>query len=160
MAHPKATIRLAKTSDIDAANSVINNSFRRYLATISKSPETEPNPYNYLEEAIADARAWLAEVDGKVVGVAQVQSLDPDTWSIDLVGVLEEYSRYGLGTALMQRIDQDASARGIQKLTLITLYDLEWLWKFYERCGFAEVRRGPPPHGLDKFTRIFMEKRL
>jgi N-acetylglutamate synthase-like GNAT family acetyltransferase len=149
-----------RAADIEVAKSVINASFRRYLATIGKSPDTESNPYDYLDDAVMDARAWVAEVDGKIVGAAQVNSSDTSTWTIDLVGVLEDYGQYGLGTAMMERIDQDAKTRSIRKLALITLFDLTWLWKFYERCGYTEVRRGPPPHGQDDFTRIFMEKVL
>ena len=154
------TIRLLHADEMDRANYVIDESFRRYLALIDLTPETAKNPYDYLPKAIADNRAWGAELKGELIGAAQVDLCPDGGWKIDLVAVLEPYAKLGLGRALMDRIEADARARNVPILTLITLEKAKWLWQFYERLGFKITDRAPPAHGLDDYIRVSMEKIL
>ena len=153
-------ICLLDIANVDAAQHVIDESFRRYLALIDKTPDRDGNPYDYLAQAASCSTAWVAKIDGGIAGVAQVRSTSAVIWQIDIVGVLERFAKRGIGLLLMQRIEQDARAHNIERLTLTTLARARWLVEFYDRLGFMIDRRGPPSHGLDAFARVYMAKEI
>jgi len=155
-----ADIRPLGPGEVATARTVITESFRRYLALIGLDPDTEPNPYDYLDAAVADGRAWAGLAGDRIVGIAQVDVAADGAWIVDLVGVLEAYAGSGLGRRLMARIEDDARARGVPALRLSTLEKATWLWQFYQRLGFAILRVAPPDHGQDPNPRVFMEKPL
>ncbi|MCR9107574.1 GNAT family N-acetyltransferase [Marivita sp. XM-24bin2] len=157
---PQPDIRYLRSQESDWANDVINTAFDRYLALIGLSSDTTQNPYDYLPEAIAEKRAWAALVDGQIVGVALVDAVSDSSWQIDLVGVLEDHAKAGIGRALMQRIETEARNRQVLVLSLNTLDTAHWLWTFYQSLGFRILHRAPPKHGFDDNLRVFMEKRL
>lgn len=157
---PLPEIRHLRSQESERANLVINTAFERYLALIGLSPDTTQNPYDYLPDAIADKRAWAAVVDGQIVGVAIVDAISDTSWQIDLVGVLEDHAKAGIGRSLMQRIETEARDRRVTLLSLSTLDIAHWLWSFYESLGFRILHRAPPKHKLDDNLRVFMEKRL
>lgn len=66
----------------------------------------------------------------------------------------------GVGSWLLQRIDEVARARGLGGLSLQTAEMAVANIRLYQRHGFEIVRRGPPDHGLDPHTRVYMIKSL
>ncbi|QMU59122.1 MAG: GNAT family N-acetyltransferase [Boseongicola sp.] len=153
-------IRLMRPDEVEAAEAVLTIAFRRYLLLIMKTPEVEENPYDYLPEAVADERSWVAVLGGKIAGAAQVDRAGETAWKIDLVGVLPEFSGRGYGAELMARIEVDARKRGVATLSLHTAEKATGLVRMYESLGFQTVHKGPPPHGLDSNIRCYMEKTL
>jgi len=79
---------------------------------------------------------------------------------IDLLAVDPGRQRAGIGSWLLARIDDEARRAGVGTLSLYAGEMFTHLVRLYEKCGFRIVRRGPPPHGKDAHTRVFMEKRL
>ena len=64
----------------------------------------------------------------------------------------------GLGSFLLERIEEIARSSDLKGLTLETAEMAEGNIRLYRRHGFEIVRRGPPSHGKDAHTRVFMEK--
>ena len=64
----------------------------------------------------------------------------------------------GVGSWLLQRIDEVARARGLGGLSLETAEMAVANIRLYQRHGFEIVSRGPPDHGLDPHTRVYMVK--
>jgi GNAT superfamily N-acetyltransferase len=157
---PLPDIRYLHPQEATAATEVISAAFRRYLALIGLTVEGTTNPYDYLPEAITDRRAWGAWIDQTLVGVALVDAISDTHWQIDLVGVLEDHAKGGIGRAIMQCIEAEARDRHITLLSLNTLEIATWLWTFYQGLGFHITDRAPPKHGLDDNIRVFMEKPL
>ena len=78
---------------------------------------------------------------------------------IDQIAVDPGRQRAGIGSWLLARVEETARRAGVSTLSLYTGEMFPHLVRFYERHGFRIVRRGPPPHGKDAHTRVFMEKR-
>ncbi|MBR2817584.1 MAG: GNAT family N-acetyltransferase [Reyranella sp.] len=64
----------------------------------------------------------------------------------------------GVGSWLLQRIDEVARAQGLGGLSLETAEMAVANIRLYQRHGFEIVSRGPPDHGLDPHTRVYMVK--
>ena len=64
----------------------------------------------------------------------------------------------GVGSWLLQRIDEVARAQGLGGLSLETAEMAVANIRLYQRHGFEIVSRGPPDHGLDPHTRVHMVK--
>ena len=77
---------------------------------------------------------------------------------IDRIGVDPARQGTGLGSCLLERIDEIARASGLGGLSLETAEMAEANIRLYRRHGFEIVGRGPPDHGLDAHTRVYMVK--
>jgi ribosomal protein S18 acetylase RimI-like enzyme len=66
----------------------------------------------------------------------------------------------GLGSFLLERVEEIARASGLEELSLETAEMAEGNVRLYRRHGFEIVRRGSPSHGMDAHTRVFMVKPL
>ena len=64
----------------------------------------------------------------------------------------------GVGSWLLQRIDEVARARGLGGLSLETAEMAVANIRLYQRHGFEIASRGLPDHGLDSHTRVYMVK--
>lgn len=78
--------------------------------------------------------------------------------TIEQIGVRPDNQGGGIGSALIEEIEGDAALIGISILELETVEFMSDLIRFYDKHGFDEVRRGPPKHGNDEFTRVFLRK--
>lgn len=94
--------------------------------------------------AVIDAQKWrervtaldpfVAEIEGRIVGYADLQS----DGLIDHFFVSPDHPRRGVGSALMQRLFEEAAAKGIGELYSFVSRTAE---PFYARHGFEVVER-------------------
>lgn len=84
--------------------------------------------------AVAALRPFVALVDGRVAGYADLQT----SGLIDHFFVAAEYTRRGVGSALMQHIGDAASRRGIGELAAFVSLAAE---SFFSAHGFVLSRR-------------------
>lgn len=84
---------------------------------------------------IASRVAWVAEEAEQVVGYVVGRELEGGL-HVDELAVDPGFGRRGIGTALMRRIIEEASRRGLHRLTLTTFEDLPWNAPFYRSLGF------------------------
>ena len=61
---------------------------------------------------------------------------------------------------MIGKVEALARARRMKTLSLNTAEIMEDRVRLYSRHGFAIVRRGPPEHGKDTLTRVYMSKAL
>ena len=93
-----------------------------------------------------DAKVWVAEIDGNVVGYA-VQLLrhrephpivrERTWWEIDNLGVAAAHRNRGIGTALIQTIVEDARQTGIPDVELSSWAFNTAAHRVFERAGFT-----------------------
>ncbi len=91
---------------------------------------------------------------------------------LDELDVLPGYGRNGIGSALVEAVEDCALDRGCVEITLTTFRDVPWNAPFYARLGFEPipeqdlgtelVRRllDETALGLKRSTRVAMRKRL
>lgn len=86
---------------------------------------------------VQEIRPFLVELDGKIVGYADVQ---PDGY-IDHFFVSGAHPRQGIGTLLMARIHEEAKSLGLSELTSDVSMTAE---PFFALHGFKVVERRLP----------------
>ena len=114
-----------------------------------------PTPYDEVRwgERIRALRPFVAEIDGSVVGYADLQ---PSGY-IDHFFVSGAHGRRGIGSALMERILREARARGIAELFAQVSSTAE---RFFARHGFVvEARQVVVSRGVE-LANARMRRRL
>ena len=97
-------------------------------------------------------------LDGeRIVGAVRTKPQEKDLY-IQQIAVDPARQGTGVGSWLLQRIDEVARARGLGGLSLETAEMAVANIRLYQRHGFEIVSRGPPEHGLDAHTRVHMVK--
>jgi ribosomal protein S18 acetylase RimI-like enzyme len=77
----------------------------------------------------------VAEVEGMIVGTAMA-GFDGHRGWIYLLAVRASYRRRGIGTALIERVEQGLAAMGCPKLNLMVRTSNEAVVPFYRKLGF------------------------
>lgn len=100
---------------------------------------------DYIAAQLADAshveRVYVAEVDGRVVGLASLrllpQALDTVPYAeLSELFVEDAYRRGGVGRALVARIEAEARAAGAKELALLTAWRNTDAHAFYHALGY------------------------
>ena len=149
------TFRKAVPPERDDAERVLWTAFTPYVRNLGR--EITAQHYAFLAAAVGRGDVYLA-LDGEdIVGVAATERRD-DAIYIDRLGVAPARQGTGLGSFLLERIEEIARSSDLKGLSLETAEMAEGNIRLYRRHGFEIVRRGPPSHGKDAHTRVFMEK--
>lgn len=88
----------------------------------------------------ADSHFWVAEIDGKVVGMVGVQAHDPGVAEIRRLRVAQDSRRRGIGSALVEQALKFCQERGYLKITLDTYMEREPAIKLFEKFHFRHSR--------------------
>ena len=97
---------------------------------------------NLWEKRIRGINPFVAELNGEVVGYADLQA----NGYIDHFFVSVTHSRRGIGSLLMERLLGEAKALGLSELTSDVSRTAQ---PFYEKFGFVVVeQRGPERRGV------------
>ena len=96
--------------------------------------------------AIVGDRVFVAEADGRLVGLAHLQvspgiERDRPAGKLGALVVDEEQRGHGVGRALVQAVEEDARRRGCALLFLTTRETRDDAHAFYERVGFEQTGR-------------------
>lgn len=102
---------------------------------------------------IADAEAWVAEVDGEVIGFLVLVG-EGDGMLLDGVAVLPSHQGRGVGRHLLELAEARAVVAGFHRVRLYTNEAMTENQRLYERIGYVETRRS----NEDGFARVFYEK--
>jgi GNAT superfamily N-acetyltransferase len=111
-----------------------------YLEVLNLSPEQLENvvAMHVFLRAQAEKCLWVAMSDEQLVGFIVARPIQNSVFIIEL-DVLPEFSRQGIGSALMQAACQDAQKRGFSLVTLTTFLHIPWTIPFYSKLGFEIV---------------------
>ncbi len=146
-----ATIRPAVVADVAALPNIEVRAglpFRSIgLDAIADDPP--PTAAELLSHVRAGA-AWVADVDGEIVGYAIASVVDGEG-HIDQMSVVPETQGRGIGQALLQAVLGWSEREGYSSVTLTTFVDVPWNGPWYERQGFRFLRNdelGPELRGI------------
>lgn len=135
-----AMIRAAAAADLASLPDVevrAGLTFRSIgLEAIADDPP--PSADELLSHVRAGA-AWVADVDGEIVGYAIASVVDGEG-HIDQMSVVPEKQRWGIGQSLMQAVLSWSEREGHPSVTLTTFVDVPWNGPWYERQGFRFLR--------------------
>jgi GNAT superfamily N-acetyltransferase len=124
-----------------------------------------------LAEYIAGGRAWVAESGDRVCGYALADVYD-GTAHVEQVTIYPDCAGRGIGSLLVDAIEDWGRERGSRALTLLTFRDVPWNGPYYRRLGFSELpddelepelaalRAHEAELGLDVGIRFAMRRRI
>jgi GNAT superfamily N-acetyltransferase len=78
-----------------------------------------------------------------VVPLAELESLAPATWYVNVLAAYPEQRDKGWGTALLSLAEQLGGATGRRGMSIIATDSNTGARRLYERCGYSEVARRP-----------------
>ena len=158
--------RTAMLSEGKEVARIIGDAFTPYVRALGREWPAEGTPeyaerWKHFVAEIERGDVYVA-VEGdpegeRIVGAARTKPQEQDLY-IDQIAVDPAQQGTGVGSWMLQRIDEVARARGLGGLSLITAEMAVANIRLYERHGFEIVRRGPPDHGLDPHPRVYMVK--
>ena len=129
----------------------------------------EPTLLGDLEKACAEGLLWVGAFGDRLAGFALANLVDGNL-HLDEIAVDPDFSRRGLGTALVETVCDDGGARSCPWVTLRTFVDVPWNAPFYLRLGFSEIPNadltpslnalvsGEADRGLYPNRRVFMRR--
>lgn len=156
------TFRTAMLSEGEEIVCVIRAAFTPYLRALGREFPAGGSVQFAEERERFEAELELGDVyvalDGeRIVGAVRTKPQEKDLY-IHTIAVDPAQQGSGVGSWLLQRIDDLARARGLGGLSLETAEMAVANIRLYQRHGFEIVSRGPPDHGLDPHTRVYMVK--
>ena len=145
-------VRAAGPHEVEAVRACVVSAFEHYIERIGMPPA--PMLLDFGSE-IAASHVWVAEEKGRVLG-ALVQYETSLGFYVDTVAVVPECQGTGVGRALLQFAEHEASRRGYDSLYLCTNSKMTENQAMYPRAGYVEYER-KKEKGYD---RVFYRKRL
>jgi len=145
-------VRRATPADAAAVSAVTDAAYSKWIPLIGRKPE--PMTVDYAE-MIAEHPVFLLTISGKPAAVLVLKH-EADQTLIWSVAVDPGYQKRGFGLRLLRLAEQEARARGFDKIRLYTNSLFEENVALYRRFGYMET-------GLEPFrgsTLVHMAKRL
>ena len=144
-------IRQSREDDLTAVLAVINDAAQAYKGVIPADRWHEPYmPLAELaQEIAAGVRFWIAEENGRVIGVMGIQ----DKGEVALVRhayVATVLQRKSVGAALLKHVQSLTS----QPMLIGTWRDATWAIDFYRRNGFTLLSDADKDELLRRFWSI------
>ena len=149
---PEPIVRPAYADDADAVAVCVKAAFLPYIERMGKPPAPMLADFPSL---IAAGRVWVAEMNGRVVGVL-VQYETEHGFYIDTVAASPAHQGTGVGRALLVFAEGEARRRGFRSIYLCTNAKMIENQIFYPKIGYVEYER-KIESGYD---RIFYRKQL
>jgi ribosomal protein S18 acetylase RimI-like enzyme len=156
------TFRTAMLSEGKEVGRVIRAAFTPYVRALGQEIPADGSA-QFAEEwerftAELERGDVYVALDGeRIVGAVRTKPQEKDLY-IHQIAVDPPQQGTGVGSWLLQRIDEVARARGLGGLSLTTAEMAVANIRLYQRHGFEIVSSGPPDHGLDTHTRVYMVK--
>lgn len=142
-------IRTATLNDVDALTRLYSDSLKHMAALQPGTFRSVPQDEGFVKAGLIEENAiiFVAEQDGKLVGLASVFGIDLDPKpfrvrnhyaDLDTLYVDEDYRNQGIGTALWDAAWQWAKDHGYFAMELMTLAENKNARKFYGDRGMRE----------------------
>lgn len=145
-------LRLAREGDGAEMQRLVRDAYALYVDRIGREPE--PLTLDH-EQVAGSGRCVLAVASGSLVGLL-VWSTETDELLIENVAVSPAVQRGGIGTLLLDHVEQIARDAGCVRMRLYTNEAMTENLDYYRRRGFTETHRARE-HG---FARVFFVKDL
>ena len=151
------SFQIANISQLETIDKLMHEAFTPYVKKIRS--ENTSGPYPWLAGAIENGDTHNCLIGDKIVGYISTE-IEGDNLYIKGVGVSTDFQAQGIGSWLMQQIEQYAVKKNLQSLTLQTAEMMSDLLRFYKRHGYIETHRALPDHGDDTHLRVHFIKKL
>ncbi|MCW1300972.1 MAG: GNAT family N-acetyltransferase [Candidatus Nanoarchaeia archaeon] len=152
-------IREARKEDVNSILQIINESNRKSFSQVIPK-EYFRQPILTLEDLLQDfekMKFLVYEENGLPIGVAGFYvKPEEGVCRIRWFSVHPEYQGRGIGSKMMEFLQNEAKKLGLRKMRVVTLREAYWAVNFYSKCGYREVERIPRPWGTD----VVLEKEL
>ncbi|WP_461007509.1 GNAT family N-acetyltransferase [Streptomyces capparidis] len=134
--------------------------------------DDEPLPVAELARYQRAGRAWVAVDGGDRPAAYLLADVVDGNAHVEQVSVRPEHARRGIGRGLIEHLAALAADEGRAAVTLTTFAQVPWNAPYYARCGFRvlddaalppglrAVRRREAAHGLDRWPRVCMIRRV
>lgn len=165
-------IRLAGPEHVAQLPAIERAAATRFGDSLPRSVLSHVTPVDTLAAAQRSGRLWVAlESAGGTVGFA-VASACGQRVHLEELDVLPEYGRKGVGSALVEAVEDWALNSDCIEITLTTFRDVPWNAPFYASIGFVAIpddqldadllRRlaDESALGLERARRVAMRKTL
>lgn len=144
------SVRRADARDVELVLQVINTSNRDAYRSIIP-PEQFKDPILTLEQLVKEfdnMNFYVCRVEDKLVGVAALRTDEDKTGAVRWVHVLPEHRRKGVGTSLMEHIENEVKTMRLRKLRVIYVWEkAHWAKDFYTKLGYSKTDTTTLPWG-------------
>ena len=134
-------IRAARASELEALSAIERRAAELIrgvgLAWVTEVPLM---PISLLEAGRLYDLLWVAEREGAPVAFLLAAVVDGEL-HVEELDVDPDHQRRGIGRALVERAADEARARGLRSMTLLTFRDVPWNAPFYASAGFVAIDR-------------------
>ncbi len=154
---PELEFSLASLSQHGSINRLLLEAFTPYVKALDKKMAS--GPYPWIEDSINSGDIFVGLIGNQVVGVVVISRLDKEL-IIDQIGVASAWQNQGIGSWLLEHIEQVARRENMAKISLNTAKIMTGLLRLYHRHGYRIIRMALPTHGDDEHLRIHMTKLL
>ena len=86
----------------------------------------------------SNASHWVAEDGGEVVGFG-IGRISAGVGFINWMGVEKQHRKHGIGTMILERMQEDFRRRGCHKVELYTYQNNDKLQAFYRKRGYQVI---------------------
>jgi ribosomal protein S18 acetylase RimI-like enzyme len=148
-------MRRAEPWEAEAVRAVVRDAYARWTPRLGR--ESSPMHADYAE-VVAAGRAWVLELDGRIVGFLDLFD-DPDVLDIANIAVVSAEQGKGHGQRLLAFAEEEAKRRGYDTIRLYVNSLMTENIGLYERLGYSEVERFRRGEGEDRVY-LCMTKRL
>ncbi len=147
----------ASLSQHVAIDRLMRDAFTPYVKKLGRGLIAGPDPW--LEAAIGRGDIYVGLDETEIVGVVAT-SRRGDELVINRLAVDPPRQGAGIGSWLLDQIEQTARSDQVKALSLRTAEMMSDLLRLYYRHGFLETRKALPTHGKDNHLRVHMMKQL
>ncbi len=130
-------IRLARADEAQLVRQIEDRAGERY-AEAGLPSDLEGIPLDEIATAQADGFLWVTVENDQPVGFALCW-LRPDALHLRELNIHPDRMGQGLGRGLVEHVVQEASRRGLPRVTLTTFRDVPWNAPLYRRWSFVEL---------------------
>jgi ribosomal protein S18 acetylase RimI-like enzyme len=133
----EGAIRFAQPDEAEPIRAVARDAYARWTPRLGR--ESSPMRADY-SEVIAEGRAWVLEVDRKIVGFIDLKD-DPEVLEIANIAVLAAEQGKGYGGRLLAFAEEEAKRRGCDVVRLYVNALMTENIDIYRHLGYSEVER-------------------
>jgi ribosomal protein S18 acetylase RimI-like enzyme len=150
-------IRQATSQDAERLEDVYHSAYRenRELGFPAKAETTTGDD---IREWLDGGRVYVGEIDQQVIGAVRIEVTTPERLKLSRLGVHEDWQETGIGSALLDHVEELARAEDFEAIWLTTPEDHPYLPAFYRDRGYHKT--GDYPLAYREYDEVTMEKSL